>query len=285
MLLGAFSFAVMSALASKLGETCDWQLVALARSLLALAFASTLVVATGARFSIFRPKTLWMRSIAGSLSLLAGFYALTRLPISDVLTLTNMFPIWVAVLAWPVLRCAPSPGVWVAVAAGIAGVVLIQRPHIAEGNFASLVALFASFTSALAMIGLHRLHGLDSRVIVAHFSGVSAMFCVVAWFVFPHAAGKSNEVHWHTGVMLVGMGATATLGQIMLTKAFASGPPDKVSVVGLSQVAFGMLLDVVIWQRTFTLLTLAGIALVMAPTAWLLLGKRVPAATEEGENL
>ena len=69
------------------------------------------------------------------------------------------------------------------------------------------------------------------------------------------------------------------------TKAFASGPPDKVSVVGLSQVAFGMLLDVIFWQRTFTLLTLAGIALVMAPTAWLLLGKRVPAATEEGENL
>ena len=110
-----------------------------------------------------------MRSIAGSVSLVCTFYALTRLPISDVFTLTNMFPIWVAVLSWPLLGEAPPLSVWISVASGIVGVILIQQPHFAEGNFATLAALTSSFGSAVAMIGLHRLKGIDIRAIVAHF--------------------------------------------------------------------------------------------------------------------
>jgi drug/metabolite transporter (DMT)-like permease len=40
-------------------------------------------------------------------SLVCGFYALARMPVADVLTLTNMFPVWVAVLSWPILRIVP----------------------------------------------------------------------------------------------------------------------------------------------------------------------------------
>jgi hypothetical protein len=40
-------------------------------------------------------------SIAGSISLVCGFYAMTHYPVSEVLTLTNMFPLWVAVLSLP----------------------------------------------------------------------------------------------------------------------------------------------------------------------------------------
>src|SRR5438477_4738547 len=98
-----------------------------------------------------------MRSLAGSLSLIGTFFALTRLPVSDVLTLTNTFPIWVAVLSWPLLRQAPPPQVWISIASGVAGVVLIQQPHFAEGKFAPLVALCAAFFTGISMIGLHRL--------------------------------------------------------------------------------------------------------------------------------
>jgi drug/metabolite transporter (DMT)-like permease len=44
-----------------------------------------------------------------------------------------------------------------------------------------------------------------------------------------------------------------------------------VSVVGLTQVGFGILLDVVVWQRALDAARLLGVAMVVAPTAWLLL--------------
>ncbi|HLY08841.1 MAG TPA: hypothetical protein VKW04_05965, partial [Planctomycetota bacterium] len=70
--------------------------------------------------------------------------------------------------------------------------------------------------------------------------------------------------------MLLAMGLLGTVGQIALTKAFASGDPSKVSVVGLSELIFGVFYDRVLWSRHFGVITLAGIALVAAPTAWLL---------------
>ena len=71
--------------------------------------------------------------------------------------------------------------------------------------------------------------------------------------------------------MLLGVGVFATIGQLFLTKAFSEGPPARVSVVGLSQVAFTMLLEIALWHRSFSGLTLVGMALVIAPTAWTLL--------------
>ena len=72
------------------------------------------------------------------------------------------------------------------------------------------------------------------------------------------------------GLLLL-LGMFATIGQLFLTKAFAAGPPARVSVVMLSQVAFTMLLEMAIWHRSFGPRTLVGIVLVIVPTAWTLL--------------
>jgi drug/metabolite transporter (DMT)-like permease len=276
MLAGSMAFAVMSTLAHALGPFYDWQLIALARSSLAFLLAAVLALAAGVRLVWWRPRTLWMRSLAGSLSLIGTFYALTRLPVSDVLTLTNTFPIWVALLSWPLLGEPPSGRVWLAVACGVAGVALIQQPHFAEGNFACLVALGCSLATAFALIGLHRLHQVDVRAIVVHFSGVSSLFCIASLFLFERMT-TPVALDERLVLMLLGVGISATVGQLFLTKAFASGPPAKVSVVGLTQVAFAMALEVVFEQHSFPPATLLGIALVMAPTAWLMVRRPVEA--------
>jgi drug/metabolite transporter (DMT)-like permease len=71
--------------------------------------------------------------------------------------------------------------------------------------------------------------------------------------------------------MLLIVGGTATVGQIFLTRAFATGTPAKVSIVALTQVVFSMVIELVVWQRPFGLATLLGFALVLIPTAWVLL--------------
>jgi drug/metabolite transporter (DMT)-like permease len=270
MLLGSFSFAVMSELTYGLRTTFPWQVIALTRAALALFFASLLVRASGAQFVYWHPRTLWLRSLAGSFSLLSFFFALTRLPASEVLTLGNMFPIWVALLSWPMLGEPPSGRVWLSVACGISGVILIQQPHLAEGNFATLVALAASFFTAVAMIGLHRLGAVEPPAIVAHFSAVSLLFCIPTFFLFERTTEGDCPVTAGASLMLFGVGITATAGQVFLTRAFAAGTPAKVSVVGLTQVVFAMFFDALVWQRAFDSVTLLGIALVLAPTAWLL---------------
>jgi drug/metabolite transporter (DMT)-like permease len=284
MLLGAASFAVMSILTVSLKDEVDWQWIAIARAGLAMTFAAIMATAAGKPLVFFRPRKLWVRSIAGSISLVGGFYAMTHYPVSEVLTLTNMFPLWVAVLSLPLLGEWPSLEVWPAVLIGLAGIVLIQQPQIdvnqfSAGQWAIAAAILSSFTSAIAMIGLHHVREIDPRAVVAHFSAVALAGCVLSLWVFPTSHEWSLSLR--TVSLLLAVGVCATVGQLFLTLAFASGPPAQVSVVGLSQVGFVMLMEMAIMGRSFSAITLLGIALVIAPTAWSLIRSATHRKTEE----
>jgi len=175
-------------------------------------------------------------------------------------------------------------GVWLAIVLGLAGVVLIQQPELAQGNFAILVPLGASFLVAIVMISLHRLQHVDHRAVVFHLAVVSLFGCMAAILVsgFKTAPQISHEpIAW---LMLVGVGLASTTGQLLLTAAFASGPPAKLSVVGLTQVGFAMMYDVLVWGHQFDSLALLGIVLVIAPTAWLLVRERRVLAGELGDG-
>ncbi|HVF67797.1 MAG TPA: DMT family transporter [Pyrinomonadaceae bacterium] len=281
MLASSLSFAVMGALSHAAGERCDWQLVAFARSSLAFVLTLTLSLSAGVRLVLFKPALLWMRSVAGSFGVLFAFYALTHLPVSTSITLTNTVPVWVTLLAWPVLGQRPRAGVWAAIAVGLAGVVLIQRPDAAGDRLAGALALGNAVSTSVSMIGLNRLGGLDARAVVTHFSGVATVF-TLAFMLLSGGRVDYNALRDTTTLaLLLGVGAAATAGQLAMTKAFAStGSPSKVSVVGLMQIVFALLFDLLLWHRRFDALAILGIALVVGPSAWLMLRNplRRPAA-------
>ena len=136
------------------------------------------------------------------------------------------------------------------------------------------MALLNGFFTAVAMLGLNRLRGVDPRAVVTHFSGVST----VATLLFLWATGAAGSFTQVTGAgtwaLLLGVGAAGMLGQMGMTLAFARGPAARVSVVALAQILFGLAFDVVLWQRQLNAVSLAGMVLVAAPMAWLLLGRR-----------
>jgi drug/metabolite transporter (DMT)-like permease len=112
-----------------------------------------------------------------------------------------------------------------------------------------------------------------------HFSFVSTMGCLGAIGVV--ALTQSNAISlglpesatFATLLMLLCVGIAATTGQLFLTKAFTTGSPSRISVIGLAQTAFTMLFH----NQRFSPITLAGMALIVAPTAWVLLRGRAVA--------
>lgn len=271
MLWGAFAFASMGALGHLAGARCSWQLVALARTSLALVFSLIFALITGIRLVFIKPGTLWVRSTFGSIGILCSFYSLTHLPISTSLTLSNTVPIWVTLLAWPILGYRPTRQIWLAIVAGIAGVVLIQRPYFQAGNLAGMAALAHALSWAIGMLGLNRLSKVDPLAVVVHLAGVSTVVCLAFFILTGEAVSYGNLSDKTLVAMLAGVGIAGTIGQLGQTRAFALGHPSKVAVVGLTQIVFACIFDLIIWRQRFDLLTLCGILLVTAPTAWLLL--------------
>jgi drug/metabolite transporter (DMT)-like permease len=287
MIVSAAAFATMSACSHALAVRCDWRLVAIARGGVAFALTAWLARAGGVRVLFRWPRTLWVRSVVGSFSMLFTFYALSRLPVATAVTLFNTFPIWVTVLAWPVLGERPSPAFLFALASGVAGVSLIESGEtgaaaeaVAAGaatvRSAILSALFAALCTAIVMLGLHRLRTINSLAIVVHFSGV-ATIAVVAFTLVTALNGWTLDLaavaDWITVALLFGVGGFATVGQIAMTRAFGIGRPQRLAVVGLSQVVFALAFDLGLWNYRLDAAKLAGLVLVLAPVAWLV-GRR-----------
>jgi drug/metabolite transporter (DMT)-like permease len=278
MLLGSFFFAGMATSAHELRSSCDWQVIAVVRSTLPLTFAVLFALLGGVRLVLFSPGILWVRSIAGSISLICTFYAFTHLPPAHVFTLTSTFPIWVALLSWPLYNERPGLQVWVSVLGSVLGVALMElsgsavemETDVWQHGTAVASTLVASFSTAVAMLGLHRLSHVHPWAIVAHFSGVALLFSIVSLFAGGHSPAPASVPPAGSLLLLLLVGATATVGQLFLTKAFTAGPPAKVAVVNLTQIVFAMILDVCVGDHGFRPLMLAGMALVVAPTAWMM---------------
>lgn len=290
MLCGCFWFAMMGLLTHDLGReispggppSCPWPVVAFVRSIVATLFAALMARAAGATFVVFTPRILWVRSLSGSVSMMATFYALSHLHVTDVLTLTNTFPIWVALLSWPLAAEKPTLGVWFAVLFSVAGVAVAIRPH--GDSFQPVptgFALFAAFFTAVAMMGLNRLRSVHPLAVVTHFSAVCTVFGAIGMIVA--ATGHididaAGDPDWHRHPLvwleIIGVGMTATIGQLFLTLAFSRGTATKVSVVGLAQVVMVMGFEIALGWKLFEPTMLLGTTMVLLPVAWLMTRER-----------
>ena len=270
MLAAAVAFAAMAESTYALRKVCPWQVIGLVRASIPLVLTGLMLAAARIPLPFPGPRILWSRSIAGSISLVCTFYALTQLPAADVLTLSNLVPLWVAIFSGPLLGHRPGLDVWASVLVGVIGVALSQQEYVLEGNFASLVAVAASMASAVALVSLHRVKGFDPRAIVFHFSCVSLLVCSVTAFLVPMSLPVQTN-HASTWGLLAAVGLSATVGQFFLTKAYMAGHPSRISVVGLSQVAFAMAFDVWVSAQSFSPLRILGLAMVVASTAWVML--------------
>ncbi len=266
MLAGSFCFAAMGAFTHALGPRCHWLVTALVRALFMFVTTAGLARLAGVPLALWRPRTLWIRSLAGSFSLVCNFYALTRLPVADALTLTNTYPLWILLLAALLWKQAPR---WIEVLGllcAMAGVVLIEQPHLGGERLAIVVALLSAGSTAVALLGLHRLRGVDTRAVVAHFAGVASVVSLIGILAFPQVL-RDDLLEPTTAALLLGVAASGTMGQICLTRAYSTGKPARLAVVGLTQILFAVAFDVLFWGRALTPLAIAGFLLVGLPSA------------------
>lgn len=281
MLIGSFFFAAMGLLIESLGTEFSFAWIATIRSAVATLIAVGMVLYVRAKFVVWRPASIWMRSLAGCSAMLCLFFAMTHYDVAVVLSLSSMYPIWVAILGWPMLGQLPSRDTWLALTVSTVGMWLIYSSATGPASFsgehshylpqiALPLATLASMFSAVALIGLHRVKEIDSRAVVTHFSAVSTLLSLLLWLLMPV---QSMNVEPDNGslVRLVAVGVAAVLGQLFLTKAFAAGRPARISVIGLSQVAFAAIYKWFFEGRIPSSVGVLGMLLVIGATVWVML--------------
>ena len=207
-----------------------------------------------------RPAAHGLRALYGTIGMVLNFSAVIILPLAEATTMGFTAPIFAVILSMVLLKDKVGPWRWTAVLLGFAGIVLIAQPgsgHIPL--FGAMIALGAAFMIALISIQIADLGRTEKPLtIVFWFAAVSAPLCALG---LPFVMEAHTPEQW---LLLAALGATGTLGQILLTASLRYGKVSSVIEMDYSSLFWATLYGWLIWDTLPTPWTWIGAPLVVA---------------------
>lgn len=212
----------------------------------------------------WRPHVL--RSAFLLCSLLGYFHGLTRLPLALTVTISYLSPIFVAVLAGPVLGERPSRGVWLALAAGLSGVLVSVWPELTAGvadlPASRLPAMASVALAALSFAGVLLLARRQARhdsvwtiLLVQSLLPMLALAAPAAWFWRAVPAADFG--------LIVLAGGLGTAGLLALTFAFTRLEASRIAPLDYTGFGWAALLGYLLFGEVPTVTTAASALLII----------------------
>ncbi|MDE2309924.1 MAG: EamA family transporter [Betaproteobacteria bacterium] len=203
---------------------------------------------------------LW-RSISGSIALMLFFYCITVLPLATAVTLNYTSPLFLTVLTMLVFKERFHAPLAFAIALGFAGTVLLLHPTLERNQvIPGLLGLISGFFAGIAMLNVRQLglRGEPDWRVVFYFSLVASLISGSA-MLFDTIHPVST-----TGLLiLVGLGSSATLAQLAMTRAYRTGKTQVVGNLSYSTVVFASLFGMILWGEALPLTGWIGMALII----------------------
>lgn len=201
------------------------------------------------------------RGLSGFFALMMFFYAITALPLATAVTLNYTSPLFLAMLSIFVLKERHRKTLLFALALGFAGVVILLQPTFNRGQaLAGLLGLASGFLAGVAYLNVRQLGKMNEPEwrVVFYFTLVSTVGAGT-WMLLH----EFHPVTWKSFVLLVGLGTTATLAQLAMTRAYRVGRTMVAGSLAYSTVVFASLFGLLLWGETLTLESWLGIALII----------------------
>lgn len=237
MLIGILLFVLNDVMGKWLMATYTVGQVLLLRSFAALFMLAPFIWREGPMNIIRAPQPglQFLRVVFSTLEVAAFYWAVSYLPLADVMTFYMAGPIFVAALAGLFLGEHLTRRRWGMILFGFAGVIIAMRPTGAAFSMASLIAIFGSLCFAALMLTTRNLRKTSDTSLVA--------WQTVAALVFGAALAPMGWVTPSTSdfVLLSLLGIVAALAHICVNRSLKLAPATVVVPYQYTQIAWAML--------------------------------------------
>jgi drug/metabolite transporter (DMT)-like permease len=262
MAASALGFSAMSMLVKVASARLPTGEIVLARAAVTLALSYAMVARAGlSPWGTHRGK-LVLRGLLGFAGLASYYVALALLPLADAATLQQIVPLLTAMLAWWLLGERVGASTVIAIACGLAGVLLIVHPSGAGLDPIGVAfGLGAAVTSALAYVTVRQLARREHALVIVFYFPLVATPLAIPWAAAEWVTPSAAEL-----LLLLAIGLTTQVGQVFLTMALTVERAGRALSVGYLQIVFAMLLQLAVFGDAPSPMTIAGAALIVAGT-------------------
>jgi drug/metabolite transporter (DMT)-like permease len=270
-LASAALFTCMSALIKQLGDQYPVGQIVFARSLFAMIPVLWLVHRLGG-WKVLRTTRLvahLRRSGSGLCSMFLGFTALGMLPLATATALGYAAPMFITILAIPLLGETVRIYRWSAVIIGFIGVLLVVHPDAGGISFGAVVALGGALATAFAMISIRKMADTEPNVTIVFYFTLTGVVAGAATLPFIGVWPDLVDVP-----ILVAVGLIGGVAQILMTKAYQLAPASVVAPFDYASLVFALGLGLVVWGEFPTPIELVGTAIIVCSSLFIAFRER-----------
>lgn len=200
------------------------------------------------------------RSVCLVTATICFFAGLRYLPLAEGSAITLLAPIFVVILAQPLLGEKPTRSRWAAVIGGFIGILVMLRPGSAVLHPAVVLLLGAAIFNALYQLLTRKLPG-DSMYTTLFYSalvGAVGLTLAVPWGL------QSDTLTWRAVLLLMTLGLFAGIAHWLLTRAFLLAPASLLTPFTYLQMVWATLFGYAVFGQLPDGWSALGMAIILA---------------------
>ena len=219
----------------------------------ALVASLAFVGKTHLRFRNFR-GLLW-RGIIGGLSVVLFYLPINTLGLGKTSLIQYTYPFFALAFSALWLKERSKPSAWILTGVAIVGLVLLNLPLLGQGklDWMLLAAWGSAITSGLAVTFVKKLTETESS------SAIFLAQCIGGfWIILIPANLSPGTWGWGPAFLLLGVGLTAAVGQLLMTWSYRWVDVSTGSLMGTMVPVLNVAAGVLLFHESFTLLEAIG---------------------------
>lgn len=261
MLCSALCFSATSTLI-RLAPNIDPFKSSLFRFAIGMTLLGTAAICKRIRLDFSNTPLLIARGLTGGLSVFIFFWSINAIGLGKGTLLSYTYPVFAAIWGVILLGEKVSPRLWMFIAVAFFGFALTSMGRgdvMPTLGLPECFAIAGAMLSGLAIVIVRKLRATESTYAI-FFSQ-----CVIGfWLMLIPANIVPAAIGITGGFVLLGIGVSAAIGQLLMTYSFKALSVSQGSVIALITPVVNIAIGVIVFNETLTLLSGLGMFLVLA---------------------
>jgi len=257
MLISAAAFTLMNVFVKYLIHLSAYQIVFF-RSIGTLFFTIPFLLKNNISMLGNNKTLLVLRGVIGVISMTLFFVSLNYLAVGSAVSLRYLSPIFAAIFALIFLKEKIKPIQWFYFVIAFIGVAILKGFNAEMSNIGLFFILLSAIFTGLVFIIIRKIGTKDHPVVIVNYFMIIAV--ITGGFLSISNWTQPQGIEW---LILLSLGVFGYYGQLFMTKAFQNSETNIIAPFKYIEVIFTMLIGVIWFKDSYTLIACLGIILIL----------------------